>query len=120
MTVAETSVKMPIQGQCIAKLNIANNEYPNVVFHVLNNLATDVIIDKKIFQEHLQVTFSFGGSRPALTLNGLAKTCVPYPKLFSHLSKDCKPIADKPRKFSKNDAEFIHEETKRLLKEDLI
>ena len=46
--------------------------------------------------------------------------CVPYPKLFSHLSKDCRPIADKPRKFSKNDAEFIHEETKRLLKEDLI
>ena len=120
VTLAETSVKMPIQGQCIAKLNIANNEYPNVVFHVLNNLATDVIIGEKIFQEHSKVTFSFDGSRPALTLNGLAKMCVPYPKLFSHLSKDCKPIADKPRRFSKDDAEFIHEETKRLLKEDLI
>ena len=120
VALAETSVKMPIQGQCIAKLNIANNEYPNVVFHVLNNLATDVIIGEKIFQEHSKVTFSFHGSRPTLTLNGLAKMCVPYPKLFSHLRKDCKPIADKPRRFSKDDAEFIHEETKRLLKEDLI
>ena len=27
VTLAETSVKMPIQGQCKAKLNIANNEY---------------------------------------------------------------------------------------------
>ena len=120
VTLAETSVKMPIQGQCIAKLSIANNKYPNVVFHVLNNLATDVIIGEKIFQEHSKVTFSFDGSRPAFTLNGLAKMCVPYPKLFSHLSKYCKPIADKPRRLSKDDAEFIHEETKRLLKEDLI
>ena len=46
--------------------------------------------------------------------------CVPYPKLFSHLSKDCRPIAVKPERFSKDDAEFIHEETKRLLKKDLI
>ena len=79
MTLAEASVKMPIQGQCIAKLNIANNEYPNVVFHVLNNLATDVVIGEKIFQERSKVTFSFDGNRSALTLNGLAKMCVPYP-----------------------------------------
>ena len=49
MTLAETSVKMPIEGQCIAELKIANNEYPNVVFHVLNNLATLVTIGEKIF-----------------------------------------------------------------------
>ena len=120
VTLAETFVKMPIQGQCIAKLNIANNKYPNVVFHVLNNLATDVIIGEKICREHSKVTFSFDGSRPAPTINGLAKMCVPYSKLFSHLSKGCKPIADKPRRFSKDDAEFIYEETKQLLMEDLI
>ena len=102
VNLAETSVKMPIQEQCIAKLNNANNEYPNVVFHVLNNLATDIIIGEKIFQEHSLVTFSFDGSSPALTLNGLAKMCVPYSKLFGHLSKDCRPIADKPRRFSKD------------------
>ena len=43
---------MPIQRQCIAKLNIANNEHPNVVFYVLNNLATDGMIGEKIFPEH--------------------------------------------------------------------
>ena len=111
-TLVEVTVKMSIQRQCIAKLNIANNEYPNVVFHVLNNLATNVIIGKKIFQELSQVTFSFDGSRPALKLNELAKMCVPYPKLFSHLSKDCRPIADKPRRFSRDNAEFIQEKTK--------
>ena len=45
--------------------------------------------------------------------------CVPYPKLFSHLSKDCRSIDDKPIRFLKDNAEFIHEETKRLLKKDL-
>ena len=46
--------------------------------------------------------------------------CLPYAKLFDDLRKDGRPIADKPRRFSKDDAEFIGEETKRLLKEDFI
>ena len=40
--------------------------------------------------------------------------------LFSHLAKNCRPIADKTRKYSKEDADFIRAETQRLLLEDII
>ena len=45
---------------------------------------------------------------------------VPYPRLFSHLAKNCRPIADKTRKYSKEDADFIRAETQHLLLEDII
>ena len=46
--------------------------------------------------------------------------CVRYSKLFSHLSKDCRPVADKRRRFSKDDAKFIHKKNETTFKEDLI
>ena len=48
VTLAETSVHMPIRGQCITHLLVENNEYSDVTFNVLGNLATDVIIGEKI------------------------------------------------------------------------
>ena len=87
---------------------------------MLNNLVTDVIIGETIFKKHDKVVFSFAGNRPALTLNPLSKMTVPYPQPFKHLSNDCRPTADKPRKYSKNDQEFIREETRQLLNDDMI
>ena len=40
------SVRMSIRGQCTAALNVKGNDYSDVVFNVLNNLATDVKIGK--------------------------------------------------------------------------
>ena len=53
-------------------------------------------------------------------LNTLSKMAFPYPRLFSHLAKNCRPIADKTRKYLKEDADFIRAETQRLLLEDII
>jgi len=58
VTLAETSVRMPIRGQCITHQLVENNEYSDVTFNVLDNLATDVIIGE-IFKEHESVTFTF-------------------------------------------------------------
>ena len=68
----------------------------------------------------MSVTFTFEGHRPPLTLNALKKMSVPFPKPFSHLSENCRPIADKPRKYSQADLHFIRDETRRLLSDDLI
>jgi len=57
-------------------------------------LATVVITHEKICKEHEGLTFTFEGHRPPLTLNGLAKIIVPYPKPCGHISQDCRPIAD--------------------------
>ena len=45
---------------------------------------------------------------------------VPYLRPFSHLAKNCRPTADKTRKYSKEDADFIRAETQRVLLEDII
>jgi len=120
VTLAETSVRMPIRDQCITHLLVENNEYSDVTLNVLDNITTDVMIGKKIFKEHDSVTFTFEGHRPPLTLNALKKMSVPFPKPFSHLSENCRPVADKPRKYSQADLHFIRDETQRLLSDDLI
>ena len=79
VTLVETSVRMLICGQCTAALTIKGNDYSDVVFNVLNNLATDVIIGEKIFKQHEKVVFSFEGDCPTLTLKALSKMIVPYP-----------------------------------------
>ena len=43
VTFVDTSVRMPIRGQCAAALNV---NYSDVVFNVVNNLATNVTIGK--------------------------------------------------------------------------
>ena len=42
------------------------------------------------------------------------------PSLFTHLSSDCKPIAVKSSRHTKDDEEFIKKETERLLDEGTI
>ena len=118
ITLVEISVCMPIQGQCVTYLLVENNEYSDAMFNVLGNLATDVTIGEKIFKQHESVTFTFEGHHPPLTLNALKKMSVPFPKPkpFSHLSEDYWTVADKSRKYSN----FIHDETQRLLSDDLI
>ena len=69
VTLADTSIRMPIRGQCITHILVENNEYSDVTFNLLDNLATDVIIGEKIFKEHESVTFTFEGDRlPCTTL----------------------------------------------------
>ena len=104
-------MRIPIRGQCLVNLQVKENRYRNAAFNVLNNLSTDVIIGENIFQVHEKVIFKFDGDKPPLTLNTLSQMIVPDSSLFSHLDKNCWPIADKPRKYSKDNAEFIHDET---------
>ena len=51
---------------------------------------------------------------------GLTPMKVPLPSLFTHLSSDCKPIAVKPSRYTKDDEEFIKKETQKLLDEGII
>ena len=41
VTLAATSVRMPIRGQCVTHLLVENNEYSDVTLNVLDNLAID-------------------------------------------------------------------------------
>ena len=66
------------------------------------------------------MVFSFIGTHSASTLIAPTKMLVAYPKPFSYFTKDCKPIANRARKYSEDDKDFISQEAKRLLNDDLI
>ena len=77
VTLAETSERMSIRGQCTAALTVKGNDYSDVLYNVSNNLATDAIIGEKIFKQNEKVVFSFEGNRSTLTLKALSKMIVP-------------------------------------------
>ena len=68
-------------------------------FLVLNNLLTDIILGQSFLKLCNQVQISFGGPKPALRNSALH--CIninAVPRLFDHLTIECKPIITKSRK----------------------
>ena len=58
-------------------------------------------------EKHRVIMLSFGGYLPPLYICSLAVSNVTPPTLFTHLSKDCHPIAPKSHKYSHDDKNFI-------------
>ena len=61
-----------------------------------------------------------GGSKPSRSVCGLSSLNMDPPQLFANLSHDCRPIATKSCKYSRDDSVFISSEVKRLLAEGII
>ena len=61
------------------------------------------------------MVFDHGGPEPGVKVCGLSVLKVDPPDLFANLTKDCKPIATKSRKYSPDDLKFIHAEVQVLL-----
>ena len=81
--------------------------------------CVDIILGLDFQSKHKSVILNYGGEEPPLEDCGLSSLNVPTPSLFENLSKDCKPIAVKSRKYNV-DQKFIRTEIDRLLKEDII
>ena len=86
----------------------------------MDNLCADIILGQDFMERHKSVVFTFNGKEPTLQLCALTPMKVPPPSLFTHRSSDCKPIAIKSRRHTKDDEEFIKKETQRLLTEGII
>ena len=77
-------------------------------------------------KEHERVTIKFGGSKPELIIPNSPPVCavsaarIDEPSLVSNLLPDCKPIASKSRRFSKDDEDFIQQEVCKLLSEGIV
>ena len=106
---------------CVSTIHFQNRTYCDLKLHVLKDLLTDVIVGQDILRLHDHVQFNFGGPRPSLCINALKciKTNV-VPRLFKHLTSDCKPIITKSRKQSLANEKFIAETIKNDLKEGII
>ena len=84
--------------------------YSNVKLYIMNDLCADIILGLDFQSKHESVTIKYGGAEPPLVIGSLSTLNVSTPKLFEHLSKDCKPIATKSRKYNQADQEFIRGE----------
>ena len=62
----------------------------------------------------------FRGDKPPLVICGLSTLNVSPPHLFENLTPDCKSIATKSRRYSKDDKKFIESEVQRMLQEGII
>ena len=123
---ALTSLKTHVIGHCFADINLNHRVYKSTRLGVLKDLCSDINLGHDFQKEHKRVTIEFGDSKPELIIPNSAPICavtaatIDEPSLFLNLLSDCKPIASKSRRFSKDDQDLIHQEVTKLLSQDII
>ena len=126
VSMANSSLTTKVEGECYVDILLQNRKYTNVKLYVLANLCSDVILGQDFMKQHKSVVFNFGGDKPSLivstigTVSTLTAMKIPSPKLFEHLTDDCRPIAVRSRKQTPANAKFIHEEVQKLLADGII
>ena len=119
VSMASSAFSRKVRGCVYVELMINERIYKQR-FSVLEELCVDIILGLDFQSKHKGVILNYGGEEPPLEVCGLSSLNVPTPSLFENLSKDCKPIAVKSRKYNNVDQKFIRTEIGRLLKEDII
>jgi hypothetical protein len=118
---ADPSKTAPFIGEIITPLQIKGEYINNVCLYALKSLAADVIIGEDVLKKFSTVAFNFGGPKPALNLNAITSFSNEVAPIISQfLTKDCRPIAVKPRPYSKDDRIFMQNEKHRLIREGKI
>ena len=107
-------------GVCYVTLKYDDFVHANAKLIVLGELCSDVILGHDLLTKHSSVSFHFDGPERPLNICSFACASIEPPSLFGNLTKDCRPIADKSRCYSKPDEEFISKEIEDLLKEGII
>lgn len=107
-------------GYCNVILQFNGTTYENFRVTVLPELCTDVIIGHDFLKLHASLEIKFDGDRPPLKICSLSLASVSPPDLFANLKPDCKPVAVKSRRFNASQSEFIKQEIRKLLKDDII
>ena len=117
---ASTAHASKVHGYCVVTIQLPEHAYSNVKLTVLPDLCADVILGHDVLNQHASVEIPFGGSRPSLTVCGLATMAVPLPTLFGNLTTDCRPVAVKSRRYTAPDTKFIESEVRRMQAEGII
>ena len=123
VSLANATVTSKVEGQCFVDFKLQNRHYDNVKLYVLDNLCAQVILGQDFMEQHNSVVFKFGGDKPSLivsSVSALTTMNVPPPRLFEHLTPDCKPVAVRSRKQTPDNKKFISDEIKHLQKEGII
>ncbi|KRY84767.1 Retrovirus-related Pol polyprotein from transposon 17.6, partial [Trichinella pseudospiralis] len=120
VSMASSAFTIKTLGCITVDLEIQDRLYKNFRLTVLPHLCADVILGQDFHRMHECVTLNYGGNLPPLIICGLAALQVDPPRLFAHLTPDCRPIATSSRKFSAEDTNFIRNEVRALLEDGII
>ena len=126
VSMALSSLKSHVVGHCYVDITLNEHVYPSCRLGILKDLCSDIILGQDFQKEHKSVIIEYGGSKPELMIPKSTPVCalsaasVEEPSLFANLRPDCKPIASKSRRFSKEDQDFIQQEVNQLLSEGII
>ena len=126
VSMANSSMTARVEGEVHIDIMLQHRKYQNVRLYVLGNLCADVILGQDFMKQHQSVVFNFGGEKPSLIVNtiGTVSTLtamnIPAPRLFEHLTDDCRPIVVRSRKQTPSNAKFIHEELQKLLVDGIV
>ena len=120
ISLANSSLTTKIEGECLINFTLDDRVYENHKVLIMENLCADIILGQDFMERHKSVVFTFNGKEPTLKVCALTPMKLPLPSLFTNLSSDCKPIAVKSRRHSKQDEEYIKKETQRMLDEGII
>ena len=120
VTMATSTFSTKMVGYCLINITLKGRLYSNVKLYILPNLCTDVILGQNWQAQHESITIYYGGAAPPLKVCGLTTLNIDPPPLFQYLSTDCKPIATKSRRYSKEDKDFITAEVQQLIEKGII
>ncbi len=125
VSMALSSLKSHVVGHCYVDITLNEHVYPSCRLGILKDLCSK-ILGQDFQKEHKSVIIEYGGSKPELMIPKSTPVCalsaasVEELSLFANLRPDCKPIASKSRRFSKEDQDFIQQEVNQLLSDDMI
>ena len=118
VTMSTSALTTKMLGYCFTDIVLKERLYSNVKLYILPSLCADIILGQNWQAQHESVTIHYRGL--FIKVCGLTAVDVDCPPLFQYLSPDCKPIATKSRRYSKEDREFITAEMQRLLEQGII
>ena len=120
IAMASTTLSTKVMGCCREDITVEGNLYKDVELLILPGLCTDIIIGRDFLSRHQSVTLKYGGDQPPLILGALGKVNIDPPALFPYMHTEVIPLKDRSRKYSKEDREFIEEETQKMLEDGII
>ncbi|XP_046858568.1 uncharacterized protein LOC124452018 [Xenia sp. Carnegie-2017] len=107
VSMASTNLSANVTGTCTTNLEYQDQKYTNLRFSVLPGLCADLILGLYFQLQHESIAFQYGGSQPPLSVCGFNKLNMDPAEPFANLTENCRSIASKSRRYSKDDLKFI-------------
>ena len=111
------TVQSDVKGQ--------RRDYANLKFGVVPKLCADISLGQDFLNQHQEVVLKLGEPQESLVIGvdsccSVSATTTETPRLFRNLETTSKPIATKSQRFNEEDKEFIQDEVRKLLSDNII